>query len=179
MKKILVIAFALVTTSFSLYSQVFNTASTLNPGKFNIGIEPLIYAEGDNEFYLFLNGGVGLVKGTDLNLRLGVLGNETYIGGDVEFNLAKFFSISGGAHNFGVFGLDGTGLFTFPLGPAKIYTGLDADIDFPESGTIMPLWIPVGIEFFLKKKMAFIFEAEIAATDDATHIIGGGLNFYF
>ena len=179
MKRIFSFALLLTLVSFALKAQVFNTASTLSPMKFNIGIEPAVLTYGDNELYLFVNGGMGLVKGADLNVRLG-LGDENYFGADVEFKLNKYLSISGGAHNFYDFGLDGTGLVTFPIGPAKIYSGLDLDIVFAENETYLPLWVPIGLEFALKKKMAFIFEAEIAATDDATyHIIGGGLNFYF
>lgn len=172
--------FALLTLIFcsASFSQVFNTSSTLKPGQFNVGFEPVIYT-GGNEFILFLNAGVGLTKGIDLNVDLGVLSDATYIGGDIEFSLSKVFSFSAGAHSWSDFALDGTLLATFPLGkPAKMFTGLDTDLVFANDLDIR-LWIPLGVEIALKQKVSFIFEAEIDVLNTSYHVIGGGLNFYF
>jgi len=160
-------------------AQIFNTSSTLGRGNFSAGVEPAFFINGGNDFYLFLHGGVGITKGTDFGLKLGVLGGETYFGGDVEFQLGSMFSLSAGAHSFGDFGLDFTGLFTFPLvSSTDLFIGLDTDIMFGND-VYVPLWLPVGVEIGMNKNMAFIFEAGIRLTDVGYHYIGGGLNFYF
>jgi hypothetical protein len=171
---------ALLCLATSLNAQVFNTAGTLKPGRFSAGFEPGIYINGNTDFNLFLHGGAGITQGIDFGLKLGVLGDETYFGGDIEFALAKIFSLSGGAHSYGNFGLDFTALFTFPLGTSvSLYTGLDSDIVFAEPETLFPLWVPLGVEIPLKKPILFLFETEINITDVGSHFIGGGLNFIF
>ncbi|MCG8698991.1 MAG: hypothetical protein MI922_13130 [Bacteroidales bacterium] len=181
MRRFISISFLLAFT-FIAQSQVFNTSTTLRPGKFSVGIEPVIYVP-NNDFSLFMHGGVGLAKSIDFGAKLGVFRNDVYIGGDIEFSLARFFSLSFGAHSHGNFALDGTALFTFPLGkPANLYTGLDSDVVFiknPKDDVRFPLWIPLGLEVKVKRGIAFLFEAEIAANDPAEHMIGGGFNFFF
>lgn len=160
-------------------AQVFTTSSALRPGEFSLGFEPSVYINGATDFNLFLHGRVGLTHHTDFGLKLGLMGNEVYFGGDVKFTLGKRFSISAGAHNWEDFGLDGTALFTFPLKRSvKLYTGLDADVVFA-SQTEIPLWIPVGLRIGLNRDIAFFFESEICVTHVGSHFLGGGLNFYF
>ncbi len=180
MKKLLFLAMVTGLTTFSAAAQVFNTASTLKKGTFSAGIEPGVYLNGATDFNLFLHGGAGLTNNLDFGLKLGVLGRDVYFGGDVEFALASFFSFSAGAHNYGDFGLDFTGLFTFPIGNSvDLFTGLDSDIVFSEPDTRFPLWIPLGIEVPLRSSMLFVFESEISVNDPGRHFLGGGLNFIF
>jgi len=102
------------------------------------------------------------------------------LGADLEFALAKNISLAVGAHDFGVFGLDGTLNFTIPIRSGiRLYSGLDLDVNFPTSDTDFLLWLPVGLEIGMGSNMSFIFEAEIALTDPAYNVIGGGVNFYF
>jgi hypothetical protein len=177
-KTSLLLLLAFVLTA-GLTAQVFNTSSTLRRGQFNAGFEPGIYVSG-NDFSLFLHGGAGITQSVDFGLKIGLMNGATYIGGDMEFGVAKFFSISAGAHAQGNFGLDGTGLFTFPIGGvAKIYSGLDTDVELDEGNTAIELWIPVGIEIPIRKYMLFVFETEICLSNNAQHYIGGGLNFVF
>ncbi len=179
MKKLLLLSVASFVL-FTANAQVQNTGETLKAGTFTVGIDPTIIAEGDNDFILYGNFGYGLKKGIDLNGRIGVLGpGDTYIGADVEFALGSKFSFSAGAHSYGDFGLDGTFLATFGLGKsADFYVGFDADFNFGDE-VYVPLWIPVGVEIGVRKNMSFLLEADIAATDEAYHMITGGLNFYF
>ena len=163
-----------------LNAQVFNTSSTLKKGQFSAGFEPGIYIDGGNDFNLFLHAGAGITHSVDFAVKLGVMGNDVYIGGDVEFALNKYFSISAGAHSKGNLGLDATGLFTFPLShAARIYSGLDADVVFTEGDTQLPIYLPIGIEIPIKKYILFVFETEIRLTSQGEHFIGGGLNFLF
>ncbi len=178
MKKLLLI-FPIWLIALALNAQVFNTSSTLKRGSFSAGFEPGVYTD-NNNFSLFLHGGIGITSGTDLGVKLGVLNGNTYLGGDVEFALGKRFSLSAGAHSWNNFGLDATGLFTFPIVKnAKLYTGLDMDILFPTNDVLIPLWVPLGLEIGVKSNMSFLFEAEISLTNVGSHYFGGGLNFYF
>lgn len=180
MKKIGLISLLIISIIGLTNAQVFNTSSTLKKKQFSVGIEPAFLINGDEEFYLFLHGGAGIASGVDLGLKFGVLGDETYIGGDIEFALGKRFSLAAGAHSFYDFGLDATALFTFPIvKSADIYTGLDMDINFEENDTEFPVWIPVGVQIGMKQNLVFLFEAEINVTDVGYHFFGGGVNFFF
>ncbi len=178
MKKLLTLVLLCLVMALTTQAQIFNTSSTLKQGRFSAGFEPGIYAGGNADFTLFLHGGAGLTKGIDLGLKLGVLTSNVYFGGDVEFCFSRFFSLSVGAHNFGNFGLDFTGLVTLPIrNVAKFYTGLDTDIIFTDPDTKIPLWIPLGVEIPLRSNMYFYFETEINVSEYGSHFIGGGLNF--
>jgi hypothetical protein len=180
MKKITLLLAVLVTTVTGIYAQVFNTSSTLHLGQFSTGIEPTLYINGGNDFNLFLHAGAGITSDIDFGVKLGIMGDNVYIGGDVEFSLNRYFSLAGGAHAYGDFGLDGTGLVTLPLGSAAdIYSGLDMDIDFAGGEIQLPLWIPLGIEIPIKKYILFYFESEIRITNYGSHIIGAGVSFLF
>jgi hypothetical protein len=179
MKKAFYLLILLVISTGS-FAQVFNTSSTLKAGQFAVGIEPGVYINGGTDFNLFLHGGAGITSGVDLALKLGILGNAVYLGGDVEFMLSKRFSLAAGAHSYGTFGLDFTGLLTFPLGrSADLYTGLDADLNFPDGDVQVPLWIPLGLEIPMRNNLLFFFETEINLTSAGSHFIGGGVNFLF
>lgn len=179
MKKITILLLA-VLISASISAQVFNTGQTLKPKKFSLGIEPTVLINGNANFILFMHGGYGLTKGIDFGLTVGVLGNSNYFGADVEFAVGRQMSVAFGAHDFGVFGLDGTFIATIPIRKdVRLFTGADLDINFPANNTQFLLWLPIGVEVGLRSKMSFIFEAEIGLTDPAYHLIGGGLNFYF
>ena len=189
MKKILTFSLVLLFVS-TLSAQVFNTGQTLKPMKISLGIEPAFVVNGDAEFMLFLHGGIGLIRGTDFGFKLGVLNGETYVGGDIEFAVGKYLSLSAGAHHWGNFGVDGTLLGTLPIRKGvRLFGGLDSDINFnsydkdndgdKEMDTQFLLWAPVGVEVGLRKNMAFIFEASIGLTDPAYHLIGGGIVLYF
>jgi hypothetical protein len=180
MKKFIFVSMVVLSFITTLDAQVFNTSSTLRPGQFSAGFEPGIYISGGNDFNLFLHGGVGIVHSVDFGVKLGIMGDNVYIGGDMEFALGKHFSLSAGAHSWGDLGLDATGLFTFPIASAaRLYTGLDADVILAEGNTQLPMWVPIGLEIPIKKYMLFLFETEIRLTHVGSHFIGGGLNFLF
>lgn len=178
MKKII---FSILTIiSISAHAQVFNTAGTLKKNSLSFGLEPavLVYG-GGNDFMMYFHGGYGIKSGIDLGIHLGA-GNTTYFGADLEWGLGNHFSLTTGAHNFGDFGLDGALNVSFDIASGvDLYSGLDMDIVFAENKTILPLWLPLGVEIGVGTKMSFILETEINLTDNAYHVIGGGLNFYF
>lgn len=189
MKRIVILITASIL-AISVNAQVFNTGQTLKPMKVSLGIEPAVVINGNTEFMLFLHGNIGLVKGTDFGLKLGVLNGDTYISGDVEFALGKYLSVSAGAHHWGNFGVDGTLLGTWTLRKGiRLFGGLDTDVNFvsadtdndgeDELDTQFLLWTPIGIEVGLRSNLAFIFEASIGLTDPAYNLIGGGVVIYF
>ena len=171
---VLLIAFVSITQA-----QVFNTGQTLKQGTLSLGVNPVIMDNGPSDgLNIFFHGGYGIKKSVDFGFKFGV-GNTNYIGADLEWALGKNFSLTTGGHMFGDFGLDVTLLGTIPIRKdADLYFGVDADIVFANELAI-PIWIPIGIELGLSKSMSLILEGEIAIVDDAYHIFGGGLNFYF
>jgi hypothetical protein len=175
--------FLILIFTLNLDAQVFGTAQTLKSGKFSIGVNPVIYDLGDNEEGIFGHVGLGLSPGLDLGFKLGLgVGDETYLGLDLEWvlrRLSPYISISAGAHTWGDIGIDGTFNLTVPLSrQVSLYTGLDMDVVFADDDTHIPLWIPVGIDVALRKKMALLIEVEIKVNDEAYNIFGAGLNFY-
>lgn len=181
MKK-LIISISLACLPFLAFSQVFNTASILKPGKFSLGIEPVVVHE---DLGLFLHGGVGLASGVDLALKYGFLKYNDYFGADLEWRLMAGkpnISLTTGAHTYGDMGLDLGINLSFPItGAASLYTGFDSDIDFHKEpvGTLFLPWIPVGVQLNIKSNMAFMLEAEIPLNNNANAIFGGGLSFFF
>jgi hypothetical protein len=180
MKK-LTITFIIFLFPVLSYSQVFNTASTLSPGKFSLGINPLFY---EKDFGLFLHGGVGIKPGLDLAIHYGILDYNDYVGADLEWRLVggkgPKVSLITGAHNYNDFGLDlGLNLSFTITSNVQLYTGIDSDINFGQNDTYTPLWLPIGVEIPVKSKMSFMFEAEVPLSDAAWSIFGGGLAFYF
>ena len=134
-----------------LQAQIFGTGQTLRKGKTSIGLNPSVYQfEGKDDFYLYLHCGHGIRRGMDLGIKLGLLGEETFIGADLEFNLHRtspFISFGTGAHSFHDVGLDETLNITIPLGSGlDLYSGFDMDIEFVEPETLTPMWLFLGFE---------------------------------
>ena len=179
---ILLIGFSLITNA----QIVFSTGQTLKKGAYSIGIEP-VYSDGAN-FALFLHGGYGLGKNSDLGVKLGFGWGGTYVGVDYEkaFLVGKpYVSVFTGAHYWNDFGLDLGAIVTFPIKNIYLSTGLDMDLNFGNNSNnndlnlYMPMWLPLELEVYLQKHLALIFEANIKLTPTAFTTIGGGLSVYF
>ncbi len=174
-------------------SQVFNTASLLKPGDFSFGAEPVIIQD---NLGFFGHIGVGLVRGIDLGLKAGFLEgtHPAYLGADLEWRLKSArpsISITTGAHKnqFGHFGLDGSLNISFAIRKvAYPYFGFDSDVNF-HSGhydyyghyyddTNILMWIPVGVEIYLRRSISLILEAEIPIEASTYYVLGGGFTFY-
>lgn len=181
MKK-LIIFVGLTCLPLFAFGQIFNTATILKPGKFSLGIEPAVV---DKDLALFLHGGVGLTRNVDLSIKYGFMRYTDYFGADLEWKLMSgkpSISLTTGGHVMDDFGLDAALNISFPIGStASLYSGLDTDINFYKqpTGTQLLAWIPVGVQIYLKPKMAFMLEAEIPINDYAYTFFGGGLSFYF
>lgn len=190
MKKIFFIAmlflFALVANA-----QVFNTGQTLKKGVVALGVQPAIHVNGGvNGTIAYAHAGFGLTKGIDVSAKAGVGRlNTYYVGGDIEFAIARHMSLAFGGHKSGDYGIDGTFLFDIPIkSKAIIYSGADSDVNFGTrinsagdkvDDTEFLVWIPVGVEIEISKSIHFLAESNIGVTKDSYHIIGGGLMLYF
>ena len=178
MKKLTLSLFGLFLL-ISSYSQVFNTASTLKPLKFSIGLNPVVVEE---NFGLFLHGGMGIKSGLDLSVKYGIFEGNDYFGADLEWGLINNsvdISLTTGIHNFDEFGLDVALNFSFDIRKdIHLYTGFDTDLVFYDDAELF-VWIPVGVEIGIKNGMSLILEAEIPVNNQAYSVFGGGLAFYF
>lgn len=192
MKKILasiivgiILFFGCINTS-NAQDGFFSDAQTLRQGTFSLGVQSAIYTELDNEAMLFLRGAYGVNPGLALHGKVGLLRNETYIGGHLEYQLAGeptdpiSFSIIGGAYAFGDLGLKLGGILSKQLGQLSLYSGLTFEPLFTEPDELTPLLIPVGVDIPIGNQANFILEADIAANDDADfyQALHFGLNFY-
>lgn len=178
MKRIAIIfIFSLFMSGIS--AQVFQTAYTLKPGAFSLGINPAI---AHNDAALFLHGGYGLKQGMDLGVKLGLGWGEPYFGADLKWTMSvgmPSLAVSAGVHVHYNPGFDGTLNITFPLNSSsRLYTGLDADIVFADN-IFMPVWVPIGLEVGIRQGMSVILEGSLGVTTYAPHIMNGGLVFYF
>jgi hypothetical protein len=163
-----------------LNAQVFNTAETLKPLNFSVGIAPIYYNE---NFGLLLMGEAGIKQDIDFNLRYAILEYEDYFGADLEWKLLNRnsfdLSLTTGCHVYYDFGLDASGNISFRIrDDVALYSGLDIDLNFGND-LYVPLWIPVGVEINLSRSIAFLFEAELPLSRPANAIIDGGLSFRF
>jgi len=190
MKKVLIALFliCLLGSAPAARADVFGTAGILRPGGFAFGIEPSLTFN-PSDFMLYLHGGLGLVRGIDLDLKLG-LGSETYFGGDVEFSLipdgksTPGLSFTAGAHGTGNMGLDAILLLSNRFSTFSLYGALDADIEFVDNGqggseVLMPLYFDLGVAIPISRQFEFLLEGNIAITNVGVSGLSGGVVFYF
>lgn len=173
-----IIALIILFSVIKLDAQVFNTAKILEPSKGNIGFQPSVFFtdKDDAEFILFLHAGIGIYNNIDLSARAGVFGSRTYWGVDAEYGLTDNFSFTLGAHNYNNFGLDASVNITVPINSSTNFiTGIDSDIIFQDNNTIVPVWLPLGIEFELGYNWSFIIESEIKLSKVGNYFLGAGL----
>ncbi len=180
MKKIAFIGLFILASS-ALNAQVFSTGQTLKPGRFSVGINPVFQG---NNLGVYLHGGYGIATGLDLATKVGLGLGGNYFGADLEWALhggKPYVSLTAGGHMQGSdVGIDGTLNLTVPVSKSvELFSGLDMDMNFGNNNTTLPVWVPIGMEVGIRQSIAIILEGDIAITDDAASIFGGGLAFYF
>lgn len=195
MKKIVgsvVLLMFIICGSFSqLRAQdgVFSDARTLGHRQLSLGIQPVIYTELNNDkFMLILRGAYGLQPGISFHAKMGVLRNETYYGGHLEYSLAGepynpiSLSLIGGAYSFGDMGLKLGGVLSKRIGQFSLYSGLMFEPLFTDPEPRTPLLLPLGIDIPVSGSHSnFVFEVNLALNDDAEiyEALHFGFNFYF
>ncbi len=187
MKKIILTLVLVTGLSVVANAQiVFGTGKTLQKGNFSVGINPA-WADDGGDFALFFHGGYGLGNNADLGLKLGFGWGNPYVGLDFEKTFLSgkpSLSVYAGGHYWNDFGVDLGTIVTFPLNNVYLSTGLDMDIVFGKDANDdldigVPLWLPLAVEFYVKKNFSMIFEANIPLTGPASTIIDGGISIYF
>ena len=161
-------------------SQVMNDAKILSKGDVNIGITPTIT---NSSFGLYSDLGYGVARGMDLDLIAGFLNGGTYIGANLEFPLASNPNISfavGGHTQGGTAGVDGTLNISFPLtNTVGMYLGADADLNFANGSTTLPLWAFVAVNAKIRHNIELFIEVDPAISNAAANIFSGGVKIYF
>jgi len=178
------ILFVCVLISFQIVNaQVQNSAGTLRPGRFSLGIAPLLFVDGGDDIGLYLHGGVGITRNMDLSLKFRLNNNDTYFGGDLEFALLKgipTLSLAAGMHAYNKMGIDMTFNLTFPIRRiASLYGCLDLDVEFNDHDTYFPLWGVIGFEVMARRHLGILMEIDVGITKWAYNMFGIGLCVYF
>jgi hypothetical protein len=180
------IALTLISLTFS---QMMNTAETLKKGDGVARFSTSIY---DNDTQFNIHGGYGLKSGMDLEARVSFGGAETYFGIDLEYLLSNkggnAFSVFGGFHNYGDFGLDFGAAFSTGLGSKlDFYAAFDGNLDFydvpdgsggTKSESKFDSYIVLGFDIPLKRTISVGFEGSIGISDNTQNIITLGVNYY-
>lgn len=181
---ILFLIFSSLICSMS-FAQVCNTGQVLSRGRFNLSLTPLVLVGGDNRLGLFTQFGFGAGRSVDIGMNLRFAENtKTVFGVDIEFALlhgTPALSLTTGAHvcNAEV-GIDGTINLTFTIqNTVSLFGGLNADIDFRNNDTYIPLWGFFGTEVKIKRSLGIIIEIDLDILDNAPHIFSSGIAVYF
>ena len=168
---------------------LFSDARTLGYEQFSLSVQPIIYTEvGSDDFMLMMRGAYGLKSDLTLHGKVGVLRNETYAGGHMEYMLAGepndplSVSMLAGVYTFGDVGLKLGGVLSKQVGPFSLYSGLTFEPLFTDPDELTPLLLPLGVDIPISGGNAnFVFEADLALNDDAEfyEALHFGFNFYF
>lgn len=179
-----VVLFFCVLISCQIASaQVYNSAGTLRPGRFSLGVAPIFFVDRGDDIGLFLHGGVGITRSMDLSLKFRLNNNDTYFGGDLEFALLKgipTISLAAGMHAYDKMGIDMNFNLTFPIRRiASLYGCLDLDVEFNDHDIYFPLWGVIGFEVMARRHLGILMEIDIGITERAPNMFGIGLCVYF
>jgi len=174
-----------------LISGTFTKSQSVDDGRVNkkneisAAANPVYNATTD-KFGMFIHGDYGLTSKSDIGLQVGFGPNQTYLGIDFERLLIKKPAISAyaGAHYHQYAGLDLGSKITLPLRPIFLTTGLDMDMVLSEDENgnpeiLIPVWLPVQIEFYLIKHVSMAFEAQVALNTKTNTYVGTGILVYF
>lgn len=178
------ILFTLIFSSIlaNATAQSFNTGKLLDRGSYSLGANPL-FTGSNNAFSMYLHGGAGLSEKVDFAVRYGIFEGDDYFGADFEWGLyytpAIQLSLVTGAHVQRDMGLDAGLCLSFSLTPEiYLFSGMDMDIEF-DAETEFFTWIPIGLEIYLRRQLSLIMEADLAISEFAPNLFGGGVAVYF
>lgn len=189
LKKLLPVLFVcMLAGAPAARAEVFGTAGILRPGNFAFGIEPSLTFN-PSDFVLYLHGGLGLTRGIDLDLKLG-LSSQISFGGDVEFSLipdsarTPGLSFTAGVHGSDNFGMDAILLLSNRFATFSLYGALDADLEFVDNGTggteiVVPFYFDIGVAIPVSRQLEVLLEGNIAISSAAASGLSGGVMVYF
>ena len=177
-----------------------NSAETINRGNFKVMASPMMLFGrhgADSQAGIALSGGYGFTDRFDVEARVGLFDDLTFVGVDAEYWLVRNdpvdVSVIGGLHvgnaDDDEGGLDTTGLdFTFmasrPVAPQlELYGALDFAVnsfneDFVDDDYTTAHLVP-GVEYAASPDIDLVIELGIGLNDDSDHYLAGGVAFYF
>ena len=170
-------------------AEVFQSAETLKPGGFSLGVEPQVYLTGGPAWILNLHGSGGIAPGMDLGITWGLplpgSGVPGTFGADLELGVLKTdgvspsLSVSFGAHaqNFSTFFIDGTVLLSKRFRKLEPYVGLDCDLSLPPNAVQPWLRGVIGMDVRLARVTELLLEVGLGFPSVPSYL-SFGLNFY-
>jgi hypothetical protein len=175
----------LFITLISLFSiganaQLFSSTGTLSKGEISLGIHPVII---DGDAGVYLRGTIGTVYNLDVNVSIGVLEGDNYVGADIKkpiLNDHIDMAFKAGIHFWGDnFGFDGALIVDYDIqNDLTIFSGIDADLN-ADSGLSAYFWLPLGVEYKFYPNMTFIGELDLGINDKAHNIWQVGIRMNF
>ncbi|MDI6400974.1 hypothetical protein QLX67_03120 [Balneolaceae bacterium ANBcel3] len=160
----------------------FSDARISGAGNLTIGVQPAIYTNTD-DFMMIFRGGYGVMPGMDLFLKVGVLGDENYVGAHIQYLLATdgriAASMLAGVQNYWDPGLKAGFNMSVRLTAFSIYCGLLYQPYFGDRST-QGLLVPIGLEIpVLSNQSRLIMEVNVPANSDGEpfEMISFGLIF--
>lgn len=172
---------------------VMNSAETINKGNYKLMGNPIVvFGKGnaENEIGLALVGGYGFTDRFDVEAKVALFDNVTFLGADAEYWLVNDkpvnFSVIGGFHvgrnDFSNSkGLDLTALASGKVADRlELYGGLDfSRVSFNDSNfSYSTFHLVPGIEYKISPKVDFVSEVGLALNDDSSHYFSIGIAYY-
>jgi hypothetical protein len=170
---------------------VMNSAETINPGNVKLAAAPLfMFGQGDDDIGLSLFGGYGLTSRIDVEGRIAIYDDVSYIGADVEYwilknrkvDLSATLGFHAGLSDFyDSKGADVTITASRRVRPnLAVYGALDMafnDIDDIDDDYRTGHLVP-GVEYKLRPNIEFVAELGVGLTDDSKNYVSAGFVFY-
>jgi hypothetical protein len=166
--------------AISANAQLFSSTKTLSKGEINLGLHPVII---DGNAGVYLRGTIGTAYDLDVNINIGVLEGDNYVGADIKkplFTNHIDMAFKAGIHFWGNdFGFDGALIADYDIDEnITLFSGIDADLN-TDSGLSAYFWLPLGIEYNFYPNMTFIGELDLGINDKAFNIWQIGLRISF
>ncbi len=166
--------------TISVNAQLFSSTKTLSKGEISLGLHPVII---DGNAGVYLRGTIGTAYDLDVNINIGVLEGDNYIGADIKKPIITDFidmAFKAGIHFWGNdFGFDGALIVDYDIkDDITFFSGIDADLN-ADSGLSAYFWLPLGFEYNFYPNMTFIGELDLGINDRALNIWQAGIRISF
>jgi hypothetical protein len=191
----IVVFLSILATEIPAMTDVLmNSAETITPGNFKLGLYPfaLLSKNGSgSDFGIAARAGLGLTRGIDVELKGAYIENVSYFGADIEFwflrgrNLNASVTLGGHLIN-SKNGNDCSGFdaafmaSTAPVRRLEIYGAVkfafDSVKDTNQNYTLVHI-VP-GLEYRISRKIDLLAEFGVGLNDNSRSYISAGLAFY-
>lgn len=155
----------------------FSNARTLEKGTFTVGIQPVILTEQD-DFMMMFRGSYGLAHRITGHLKVGALGDETYVGSHLEANLLSepesnlSLALLAGVYSYGETGLKLGMNVSHNFDPISLYTGISYEPLFLDNDeTFDILLLPLGLDYHVEDApIDLMLEANVPLNDEGEYL---------